>query len=77
MVVFVKEKKVPEIVEEMGKAILKNPRKGIVCVCINDKLICKICYIKLQYVRIWVAYYLVYLKIVIKKMTAYIYLILP
>ena len=68
MVVFVKEKKVPEVVEEIRMAILKNPHKGIVCICINDKFSCATCYIELQYVRVWVVYYLAYLNTVIKKL---------
>lgn len=68
MVVFVKKKIVAEVVKEMGRAILKNPHKGIVCICINDKFSCATCYIKLQYIRVWVVYYLVCLNTVIRKL---------
>lgn len=62
----------PQIVEEMVRVILKNLHKNVLCICINDKFSCATCYIKLQYVRIWVAYYLVYLNIGIKNYSRYL-----
>lgn len=69
---FLLNKKVPQIVEEMVRAILKNLHRSVVCICINDKFSCATCYIKLQYVRIWVVYYLVYLNTVIKNYSSYL-----
>lgn len=57
------KKKVPEVVGN-GKGHLKkkkNPYKSIVCF--------STCYIKLQYIRIWVVYYIVHLNSVTKNIT--------